>query len=66
MSFLKDQGFNPQKAKLLYDPSGKSKGTGFVQMDSISEASKAKNSLSTETLAGRQIVVNMATNQDYW
>jgi RNA recognition motif-containing protein len=38
MSFLKEYGFQPQKAKLLYHESGKSKGTGFVQMDSDSEA----------------------------
>jgi hypothetical protein len=34
MLFLKNKGFNPQRAKLLYFEDGKSKGTGFVQMES--------------------------------
>lgn len=66
MTFLKSQGFNPKRAKLLYDKeSGKSRGTGFVQMDTMSEAKNAINKLQNQSLEGRQLVVNMATNQEY-
>lgn len=66
MTFLKQQGFNPKRAKLLYDQqSGKSKGTGFVQMESNEEAKGAIDYLQNKTLEGRNLVVNMATNQEY-
>ena len=38
MNYLKSQKFNPVRAKLLYDKDGKSRGTGFVQMQSPNDA----------------------------
>jgi len=64
MAFLKSNSFNPKRAKLLYDSEGKSKGTGFVQMESEFEAKEAINQLYNQVLEGRNIVVNMATNQE--
>ena len=46
MSYLKDNGFNPIRAKLLFDSEGKSKGTGFVQMSSSQEAQDVISKLS--------------------
>lgn len=39
MSYINAQGFNPKRAKVLTDrESGRSKGTAFVQLQTVKEA----------------------------
>lgn len=40
MEFLRDNGFRPIRAKLLYSQDGRSKGQGFVEMASSKEATQ--------------------------
>ena len=63
MSYLKDNDLNPVRAKLLYDSEGKSKGTGFVQMSSPSEAQDAIAKLSNQVFEGRKLIINIANQQ---
>ena len=63
MLYLRDKGFNPQKAKLLYNQDGRSKGCGFVEMSSNSEASRAIKQLNSTSFEGRQVTIRMANNQ---
>ena len=63
MIFLKENGFNPLKAKLLYKDDGTSKGCGFVQMNSDEEAASAVKKLNNFNFEGRSISIRMASNQ---
>jgi RNA recognition motif-containing protein len=48
-------------AKIIFDRfSGRSKGFGFVEMESDEDAAKAIEELNGSTLDGREIVVNEA------
>jgi RNA recognition motif-containing protein len=57
MDFFKQQKFDPVRARLLYDNEGNSKGTGFVEMGSNSEASEAADKLNGEYYQGRKLNV---------
>jgi RNA recognition motif-containing protein len=61
MDFLAD--YQPVRAKLLYDESARSKGTGFVQMASPDYARMAIQDLSNQLLNGRKVIMNPAFNQ---
>ena len=63
MLFLKENNFNPLRAKLLYHEDGKSKGSGFVQMPSNFEAQRVIDSLNNQNFQGRNLRVNMAQHQ---
>lgn len=64
MDFFKDKGFEPVRARLLYDQQGNSKGTGFVEMGSPGEAQDAASRLHNEYLQGRKLYVNMANQRE--
>lgn len=64
MRFLKTQNFNPLRAKILHTPAGESKGVGFVQLHSTTEAKEAIKLLHQTELSGRTLVVNMARTQE--
>ena len=50
-----------QSAKVMMDrDTGRSKGFGFVEMESDADAQSAINGLNGQPLAGRSIVVNVA------
>jgi RNA recognition motif-containing protein len=61
MEYLAD--FKPVRAKLLMDGEGKSKGSGFVQLSSSSDAHRAITSLQNSMFQGRKLVVNEAHSQ---
>ena len=63
MSYLKSFDYNPIRAKLLYNQDGRSKGTGFVQMESADEAQDCIAKLSNQIFAGRKLIINEANQQ---
>lgn len=63
MSYLKQNDYNPIRAKLLYNLDGRSKGTGFVQMASSQEAQDCISRLSNQIFAGRKLIINEANQQ---
>jgi cold-inducible RNA-binding protein len=60
MDYFKAQNFEPVRARLLYDNEGNSKGTGFVEMSSPSDAQEASKKLNDDYYQGRKLVVNVA------
>lgn len=48
MDYFRAQGFEPVRARLLYDGEGNSKGTGFVEMGSPADAQEAVKKLNDE------------------
>jgi RNA recognition motif-containing protein len=58
--FFKAQNLEPVRARLLYDNEGNSKGTGFVEMSSPSDAQEAVKRLNEEYYQGRKLVVSLA------
>ena len=60
MRFLQSHRFTPLRAKLLYDKEGKSRGTGFVQMNSPQEAHQVIESLNGAQFEGRPMNIDMA------
>ena len=64
MVFLKQKGFDPMRAKLLYHADGKSKGQGFVQMTCSDEASAVINELNNQMFCERPLRASFATNQN--
>ena len=64
MDFLKNYGYNPVRAKLLYDSEGKSRGTGFVQMASVAEAQDSIQRLNNQYFEGRKLTINSAFQQN--
>jgi len=66
MKFINLNGFNPIRAKILYDrESRRSKGCAFVQMSTMKEALDASNSLNKQDLHGREISVRQANTGVY-
>lgn len=58
MEFVADLGFQPLRARMNVDKeSGKSKGSAFIQMSSVEEASCAIKELNNEEFFGRQLAV---------
>ena len=58
MEFVADLGFQPMRARMNLDKeSGKSKGSAFIQMSSVEEASAAIKELNNEEFFGRQLAV---------
>lgn len=45
LELFRNMGFDPQRARLLYDNEGNSRGTGFVEMKSPEDASDAVSKL---------------------
>lgn len=60
MDYFKSHKFDPWRARLLYDPEGNSKGTGFVEMRSQDEAQEAAKKLHNDFFQGRKLIVNIA------
>jgi RNA recognition motif-containing protein len=63
MTYLKSFDYTPIRAKLLYNPDGRSKGTGFVQMADAQEAQDCIAKLGNQIFAGRKLIINEANNQ---
>lgn len=59
---FRQMGFDPQRARLLYDSEGNSRGTGFVEMKSPEDASDAVSKLSGHQFQGRTLKVSLADN----
>ena len=65
LSNLFTQFGSVSSAKILKDKvSGRSKGFGFVEMESNAEATKAIREMNDSTIEGRNIVVNLAKQRD--
>ena len=58
--FFKKQGFNPLRARLLYDDQGNSRGTGFVEMHTEADVAEAVAKVNQQKLQGRAIEVSQA------
>ena len=66
MNFFKSENFNPKRAKILFNPEGLSRGLGFVQLGSCSEANSLIESLNNVTFEGRQLNINLANKQNWF
>ncbi len=53
-------------ARLMLDPSGKSRGFGFLTFNSADEAQKAIRAMSRGSIKGRRLILNEATMPDEW
>lgn len=62
MTFLAD--FKPIRARLMKDENGQSKGTCFVQLNSVDLARMAIQELSNSMFQGRKVIINPAYNQN--
>lgn len=66
MKFINMNGFNPIRAKILFDrESRRSKGCAFVQMSTMKEALDASSSLNKQDFHGREISVRQANTGVY-
>ena len=55
--------FEPVRARLLYDNEGNSRGSGFIEMRSESDATSAIDQLSGYAFQGRNLKVTLADNK---
>lgn len=62
MDLFTGMGFDPQRARLLYDGEGNSRGTGFVEMRSPEDASDAVSKLQGHQFQGRTLKVSLAAD----
>jgi RNA recognition motif-containing protein len=60
LDFFKSKGLDAIRARLLYDDEGNSKGTAFVEMNSLEKAEDAVAKLHNVQYQGRSLIVNIA------
>ena len=63
LDLFRSIGVEPQRARLLYDSEGNSRGTGFVEMKTPEDASDAVSKLQGHELQGRTLKVSLAENK---
>ena len=63
MDLLKNNGFEPIRARLLMDAEGNSRGTGFVEMKSEGDARAVIEKLNGYNFQGRNLKVSLADNK---
>lgn len=63
LDLIKQQGFDPIRARLLLDNDGNSRGIGFVEMRSEADAEAVIEKLNGYNFQGRPLKVSMAQNR---
>lgn len=63
MDLFREFKFDPVRCRLLYDNDGNSRGSGFVEMRSGTDASNAIEQLSGHSFQGRNLKVSLADNK---